>query len=159
MLVGHFAVAFVGKRVEPKISLGTLVLASMLPDILWTIFTMAGIEYMASKSSGTFDVAMSHSLLMVTIWSALFAGAYFIQRRDKREAIILFVVVLSHWILDSISHKHSLAPGVNVFLGLRLWKSLLATILVEGGFWLVAIILYVRVTYAAKPMETMAFGQ
>lgn len=34
MLVGHFAVAFVGKRVEPELSLGTLVLASMLPDII-----------------------------------------------------------------------------------------------------------------------------
>jgi len=41
MLVGHFAVAFVGKLVEPKPSLGTLVLAAMLPDILWPIFRIA----------------------------------------------------------------------------------------------------------------------
>ena len=34
MFVGHFAVAFVGKRVEPKIFLGTLLLAAMLPDLL-----------------------------------------------------------------------------------------------------------------------------
>ena len=31
MLVGHFDVAFVGKRVEPELSLGTLVLAAMHP--------------------------------------------------------------------------------------------------------------------------------
>ena len=157
MLVGHFAVAFTSKRIDTRLSLGTLVLAAMLPDILWPVFTMAGIEYIASKPTGNFDVAMSHSLLMVTIWGALFAGAYFFQHRDKRAAMILFIVVLSHWILDSISHKHSLAPGVNIYVGLGLWKSLLATFLVEGGFWLVAIILYVRATYAVKPMGNYGF--
>jgi hypothetical protein len=34
MLVGHFAVALLAKRVEPKISLGTLALAAMLADLL-----------------------------------------------------------------------------------------------------------------------------
>ncbi len=42
MFVGHVAAAFVGKRIEPKLSLGTLVLATMLPDILWPIFSVAG---------------------------------------------------------------------------------------------------------------------
>lgn len=44
MLVGHFAVAFAAKRIEPQISLGTLVLATMFLDILWLVFTTAGIE-------------------------------------------------------------------------------------------------------------------
>lgn len=157
MLVGHLAVAFTGKRIETRLSLGTLVLAAMLPDILWPVFTMAGIEYIASQPGGNFDIPMSHSLLMVTIWGALFAGIYFAQRRDMRGAWILFFVVLSHWILDIISHKHSLAPWVNIYVGFGLWNYPLATILVEGGFWLIAIVLYVRVTYAAKPMGIYGF--
>jgi hypothetical protein len=80
MLVGHFAVAFVGKRIE--LSLGTLVLAAMLPDILWPIFSIAGIEYVATKpevsESGFFEVPFSHSLLMVAIWND----------RDRRLSMI-----------------------------------------------------------------------
>ena len=49
MLVGHVAAAFVGKHIEPELSLGTLVLATMLPDILWPIFSVAGIEYVAGS--------------------------------------------------------------------------------------------------------------
>src|ERR1044071_850108 len=161
MLVGHFAAAFVGKRIEPRLSLGTLVMASMLPDLLWPIFSTAGIEYVAeepgAQGNTIFDVAISHSLLMVAIWAALFAGAYFLRRHYSRGAWVLFVAVLSHWILDSISHKHALAPGVRRHVGLELWHSIPATIIVEGGFWLLAIILYVRATRANKRAGVYAF--
>lgn len=167
MLVGHFAVAFVGKRIEPKISLGTLVLASMLPDILWTIFSIAGIEYVASKRGiavfNPLDVAMSHSLLMVTIWAALFAGGYFGWRhyRYHQESMlasgILFLAVLSHWLLDATSHKHAFVPGVQRYFGLSLWNSIPATIIVEGSFWLLAIVLYVWATHPNKRTGVYAF--
>ncbi len=42
MLVGHFAVGLVAKRVEPKTSLGTLVLTALLADFLWVIFLITG---------------------------------------------------------------------------------------------------------------------
>jgi hypothetical protein len=156
MLVGHFAVAFVGKRIEPRLSLGTLMLASMFADILWPIFTIAGIEYVAGKpgdlKNNVFDMAFSHSLMMDTIWAALFAGAYFLWRYYRhrehysRALLALFAAVVSHWFLDSVSHKHAIAPGARIFFGLGLWNHFAATIIVEGGFWLLAIILYVRAT-------------
>jgi len=49
MLVGHFAIGLTAKRVEPKISLGTLVLAAMLADFLWCVFMLAGIEHVQFK--------------------------------------------------------------------------------------------------------------
>jgi hypothetical protein len=49
MLVGHFAVGLSAKRIEPTISLGTLVLASMIADFLGCIFTIAGIEHVQSS--------------------------------------------------------------------------------------------------------------
>jgi hypothetical protein len=154
MLVGHFAVAFVGKRVEPKISLGTLMLASMLPDLLWPIFSIAGIEYTteerAGAEAGIFSIPISHSLLMVAIWASLFSGAYLLRRHYLRGSVLLFLAVVSHWLLDSVSHKHALAPGIDSHLGLGLWNSLPATIIVEGGFWLLAIILYIRSTHPNK---------
>ncbi|HKR58574.1 MAG TPA: hypothetical protein VJS64_02485 [Pyrinomonadaceae bacterium] len=45
MHVGHFAVSLLGKHVEPKISLGTLMLAALLVDPLWCLFMIAGLEH------------------------------------------------------------------------------------------------------------------
>lgn len=76
VLVGHLAVGFAAKRIEPRISLGTTVLASMLPDLLWGIFMLAGIEHVQFKQAlgaGNYfapsQFAFSHSLLMDTIWA------------------------------------------------------------------------------------------
>lgn len=168
MFVGHFGAAFVGKYVEPKLSLGTLVLAAMLPDLLWPVFSIAGVEYVVGKTGGAenkyiFDVSLSHSLLMVAVWGALFAGAYFLWRRYRhreraaRAACVLFAAVLSHWLLDSVSHKHALAPGTHRYFGLELWNSFAATIAVEGGFWLLAVALYVRATRPRNRAGRFAF--
>ncbi|MGH9972235.1 MAG: hypothetical protein ACREBG_31195 [Pyrinomonadaceae bacterium] len=167
MLVGHFGVAFVAKRVEPQISLGTLVMAAMLPDLLWPIFTIAGLEYKSDKSGTATNsqllAPISHSLLMVAIWAALFAAVYFLYRYYRthqkfwRHSLILFMAVLSHWLLDSISHKHPLAPGTNKLFGLELWSSLPATIVVEGGFWLLALIIYARATHSVGRAGVYAF--
>jgi len=40
-----------------------------------------------------------------------------------------------------------LAPGVNRYFGWGLWNSIPATIILEGGFWLLAVILYARATH------------
>lgn len=166
MHVGHFAVGLLAKRVEPKISLGTLVLAAMLSDFLWAIFLFAGLEHVrfkpgrgAANYADAYDIAFSHSLLMDVIWGALFAAAYFLRRRYPRGALVVFVVVLSHWVLDVIAHRPdmSLAPGTDNSFGLGLWTSLPATLIVEGGFWLLAIILYARATRPKNRWGVYAF--
>jgi len=166
MHVGHFAVGLAAKRVEPRISLGTLVLAALLSDLLWAIFLFAGIEHVrfmpgrgAANYADAYDIAFSHSLLMVLIWGALFAAVYFLRRRYTRGALVLFFVVVSHWLLDAIAHRPdmSLAPGTDSFYGLGLWTSLPATLIVEGGLWLLAIILYTRATRPKNRRGVYAF--
>jgi membrane-bound metal-dependent hydrolase YbcI (DUF457 family) len=165
MHLGHFAVGLVANRVEPRISLGTAVLAAMLADLLFCIFSIAGIEHAGFLSGVTrnrfigYDIAYSHSLLMGAVWAALFAVAYFLRRRYPHGAWILFAAVLSHWLLDVVSHRPDmpLAPGVHTVLGFGLWNSLPATLLVEGGFWLLAVILYVRATHPKNHAGTYAF--
>jgi hypothetical protein len=166
MLVGHFAAGLLAKRVEPKLSLGTLVLASMVADFLWCIFAIAGIEHIkfkpgrgAANYADFYDTAWSHSLLTNVVWGALFAGAYFWLRRYKRGALVLFLIVLSHWLLDFVAHRPdmSLAPGTNRFFGLGLWTSIPLTIIVEGGFWLLAVVLYVRATTPKSRLGIYAF--
>jgi len=166
MFVGHLAVGLVAKRIEPKLSLGTGVLAAMLVDLLWAIFLIAGIEHVRFKPGmgagnyfDAYDIAMSHSLLMGAVWAALFAAAYFLRRHYPRGAWILFAAVLSHWFLDFVSHKADmpLAPGVHRYFGLGLWNSIPATLVVEGGFWLVAMVLYVRATRPKNRAGVYAF--
>lgn len=155
MLVGHLAVGFAAKRIEPRISLGTTVLASILPDLLWSIFMLAGIERVAFKQAagaGNYfaasEFAFSHSLLMDVVWAAALASAYYLRRHYPRGAWVLFAAVLSHWVLDVVAHPPdmTLAPGVPKLLGLGLWTSIPATLIVEGGMWVAAIIVYVRAT-------------
>ena len=165
MLVGHLAVALVAKRIEPKISLGTWVLAAFLADLIAFPLLIAGIEHFDPVPGTTLnrtigrDIVYSHSLLMDVIWGALFAGAYFLRRRYPRGAWLLFGAVVSHWFLDLLSHRAdmALAPGVNKVFGFGLWNSLPATLVVEGGFWLIAIILYVRATSARNWIGILAF--
>ena len=109
------------------------------------------------------DMAFSHSLVMDANWAALFAGAYLLWRRYRyrehysRASWVLFAVVLSHWFLDSVSHQHTLAPGARAYFGLGLWNYFSTTIIVEGGFWLLAIILYVRASRPKNHTGVYAF--
>ncbi len=155
MLIGHFAVGLIAKRVEPRLSLGTTMLASVLPDLLWGVFLIVGIEHVLLKPGigaanylGASEISLSHSLLMDALWAALFAMGYFLRRHYARGAWVLFGAVLSHWLLDFVSHRPDmpLAPGVHRYFGLGLWNSVPATLVVEGGFWVIAIILYARAT-------------
>jgi hypothetical protein len=157
MLVGHFAVGLAAKRIVPSVSAGTLILAAVLADLLAFVFLIAGIEHVNIRPGNTavnpvdcYDFAISHSLLMDAIWAGLFAAAYFLWRRNSRGAWVLFAAVLSHWVLDFVSHRPdmALAPGVHRYFGLGLWNSLPATLLVEGSLWLLAVAIYAR---AAKP--------
>lgn len=165
MLVGHLAVGLIAKRLEPKVSLGMWVLAVMLADLLVFPFMLAGLEHFRVEPGAELNrvvgdgIAYSHSLLLDAVWAALFAGAYYLRRRDPRGAWLLFAAVLSHWLLDFVSHRPDmpLAPGVRAVFGLGLWNSLPATLIVEGGFWLLAIILYVRATRPEKRAGVFAF--
>jgi hypothetical protein len=164
VLVGHFA-GFSAKWIEPALSLGTLVFAALLADVLAFILVAAGIEHFRiatdvqrNRLIGE-NIVYSHSLLMDVLWGALLAGAYFLWRRHTRGACILFAAVISHWVLDLISHRPDMriAPGIPGAFGLGLWNSIPATLMVEGGMWLFAIVLYVRATRAKKRTAVYVF--
>jgi hypothetical protein len=78
MFVGHFAVGLAAKRAAPAVSLGTLVLAAMLADLLWCLFIIAGIEHVqfkpgmgAAQYLAFSDITISHSLSMDALWAGL----------------------------------------------------------------------------------------
>jgi hypothetical protein len=165
VLVGHFAVAMAGKRVVPGLSLGTLAFAALLADVLAFTLVAAGVEsfrmateFQRNRFMGD-NIVWSHSLLMDILWGGLLAAGYFLLRRHRPGAWILFAAVVSHWVLDWISHRPDLrlGPGLRGVYGLGLWNSIPATLIVEGGMWVIAIAFYVHATRAVRRAGIYAF--
>ncbi len=155
MFIGHFGVAFGSKGIAPVVSLGTLILAAQLLDLVWPILLLLGIEHVRIDPGNTaytplefYDYPVSHSLLMVLIWSLLFGGVYYGIRHRWTGAVVTGCVVLSHWILDFITHRPDLPvfPWGQSYAGLGLWNSVPGTILVEWAIFLAGIILYATST-------------
>jgi hypothetical protein len=139
-------------------------LAALLADLLAFPLLVAAVEKMRVQPGVAVnrvlaDMPYSHSLLMDAIWAGIFAGSYFVVRRYAPGTWLLFAAVLSHWLLDFVSHRPDmgLAPAVPQAFGLGLWNSVPTTLIVEGGFWLLAIIIYVRATRPKKRAGTYGF--
>ncbi len=166
MFIGHIAVALGAKKAAPKTSLGTLIMSAQFVDLLWPIFLILGIEHVRIDPGNTavtpldfYDYPISHSLLMCAGWSVLFGFIYYAIRKNKIGAWVVGLGVFSHWILDFISHRPDLpiAPGVNIYLGLGLWYSLPATMIVEGLMFVGGIVLYLQTTKAIDRTGKYAF--
>lgn len=166
MFIGHFGVALAAKRVAPRTSLGTLIFAAQFLDLLWPILLLLGIEHVAIAPGITkvspfdfTDYPISHSLLMVLLWSVLVGGAYFALRRYARGAWIVAFAVLSHWVLDFIVHRPDLPlrPGGLLRAGLGLWSSWPASIAVELVFFGLGLWAYLRCTRARDNIGRYGF--
>jgi hypothetical protein len=166
MFIGHIAVALGAKKVAPKTSLGTLLMSTQFLDLLWPLFLILGVEHVRIDPGNTavtpldfYDYRLSHSLLTSIGWSILFGLVYYVIRKNKLGAWVLGLGVFSHWFLDFLSHRPDLpvAPGINTYLGLGLWYSLPATMIVEGLMFVGGIVLYLRTTKARDRTGTYAF--
>lgn len=140
MFLGHFAVAMAAKRTAPRVSLGALVAAAQWPDLLWPILLLLGVERVTVTPGDTaftplrFDsYPVSHSLLASLAWALAGAALWWLVRKDAREAGIIGVLVLSHWVLDALTHRPDLqlTPWSDGRLGLGLWNSVPLTMAVE----------------------------
>lgn len=129
MLVGHVAIGLLAKRATPTVSLGTLALAALLADLLWSMFLITGIEHVQfTRETGAAhylhasDIGLSHSLLAIAIWGAILAAIYFVKSRYLNGALMLAGLAVSHCVLDWISHEPDmpLMPGGNLRFGLGL---------------------------------------
>lgn len=157
MLLGHYAVALAAKRVAPRTSLGTLVLAAQLLDELWPILLLAGVEHvrivpglMAANPLDFVSYPISHSLVMALVWGALLGATYFVRRRYARGTVVVALAVVSHWFLDLAMHRPDLqiVPGVATRVGLGGWRWIPLTIAVEGVLLAAGLAVYTRTTRA-----------
>lgn len=150
MFLGHVAVALAGKRVAPRVSLGTWVASVLLVDLVWPLFLLAGLEHVRIAPGITaftpldfHDYPITHSLAGGALWALLLAGLSRSFYRDPRALALIGAGVLSHWVLDAVAHRPDLPvlPG-GPLVGLGLWQSVPATLALELAMFGAGIYLY-----------------
>lgn len=166
MFIGHFAVGFAAKKFAPRTSLATLIAAPIFLDLLWPIFVLLGWEHVRIVPGITrynpldlYDFPWSHSLLMSIVWATSFSVIYFLISHYRPGAIAIWIGVVSHWILDWITHRPDmpLYPGGGPRLGLGLWNHVAATMATEIAMLAVGVWLYASATRARDRIGRYAF--
>lgn len=155
MFLGHFGVAFAAKKVEPRLSLGTLIAAAILVDLLWPLFLILGLEHVSIVPGITLmtpldfhDYPITHSLVGAVGWSVVGGMMIYGVTRVQRKALIGGLVVFSHWLLDLVVHRPDLPLFTNdgPMFGLGAWNSLPLTLLLELGILTIGLWFYVKAT-------------
>ena len=146
MFIGHYALALAAKKIAPRVSLGILFLACQLADIIWPNLVLLGIEAVEIEPGITVMTPLnfvhypySHSLIALIFWSAVFGAVYaFLRRSGTKAAIVIAVLVLSHWVLDVLTHR----PDMPI--------TLIDSSLIGFGLW--------NLPAVAVPLELLLFG-
>ena len=156
MFIGHFALAFAGKRAAPAVSLGTLFLACQFADLLWPTLLVLGLEQVAIEPGNTVVTPLnfisypySHSLVMLLVWAAVFALGYRLVKGSRPAAIAtIAALVVSHYLLDVITHRPDMPVTINgaARLGFGLWNRPGTTLAVESALFIIGAALYASVT-------------
>lgn len=164
MFVGHAAVALAARPLAPRVSLAAALAAAWWIDFVWPVFLLLGVEQVEIRPGDTAFTPLSfvsypwtHSLLAVFFWSLGFAAVFW--KSGRTQALILGGLVLSHWFLDAIVHRPDLPlwPGTSPLIGLGLWNSVPATLIVESVLFAAGIWIYVRAAPARDRIGTWAF--
>ena len=154
MFIGHYGAALAAKAVAPKTSLGSLLIASVFIDLIWPNLLLLGVERVRIEPGVTVVNPLafeyypySHSLLAVVGWGLLVGGVSWIIWRAPKAALIMGLLVLSHWMLDLLVHRPDLPllPD-GPFVGLGGWNSIPVTLVLEFGLLIGGAWLYLRMT-------------
>ncbi len=153
MFIGHYGAALASKKIDNKISLGTYIFASQFIDLLWPILLILGVEKVnvvpdgkPFNTLGFIYYPFSHSLLGVVFWGVLVGGIYYLIKKNLKGSVILGLLVVSHWVLDFITHIPDLQifPWSNYKVGLGLWNSAPVTMIIEGLIFAAGIFLFLK---------------
>ncbi|HYK81860.1 MAG TPA: hypothetical protein VEU55_01830 [Gemmatimonadales bacterium] len=156
MFIGHYALGLAAKRLVPRTSLGTLFVAPQLADLLWPMLLLTGWERVRVVPGPNaflrlvFDAfPISHSLLALCAWGAMYGLLYAWRTGYQRGAVVVALLVVSHWVLDFVSHVPDmpLYPG-GPRVGLGLWHSVAGTVTTEGLMFVIGMGVYLGTTRA-----------
>ncbi len=148
------------KRVDARLPLGWLFLAVQLPDIVWAVLFLLGVEkariipaQTAVRAVDLYYIPYSHSLLASLLWAgALYAIFRLLPSRAAglwkkgTMAIAVALAVISHFVLDVIVESNLPLYDDAAKVGLGLANNALAAYIVEGLILVGGLILYLRST-------------
>jgi hypothetical protein len=165
MFIGHYAVGLASKDFAPRSSMGALIAAPILLDLLWPIFLLLGWEHVSIVPNGNpflrlqFDsYPISHGLVAVIGWATLYASIYFGVTRYITGTIVIWVGVLSHWLMDFIVHQPDLPlTSGSRLVGLELWNHRWLTMALEFALFAIAAWTYQRRTRPKDKIGLYAF--
>jgi membrane-bound metal-dependent hydrolase YbcI (DUF457 family) len=151
VFIGHAALALAAKPLAPRANLGVALAATYWLDLAWPVLVLLGIERVEVDPGNTAFTPLdfvhypwTHSLAAALAWSALFGIACW--KLDRRAALVMGLLVFSHWALDALSHRPDLPlwPGSDTMIGLGLWNSVAGTLLVESALFAAGVAIYLR---------------
>ena len=166
MFIGHFALGLAAKRAVPRVSLGLLFGAAQLADLLWPLFLAAGLEQVRIDPGNTAFTPLafvsypySHSLALLVLWGVALAVLSRPFARGRHVFAVVVALVVSHWLLDFITHRPDLplSPYSSERFGLGLWSSVGWTLAAEFGIFAVGVWLYTRATIARDRAGSAGF--
>jgi hypothetical protein len=166
MFIGHFALGLAAKRATPRLSLALLFAAAQFADLLWPVLVFLGVEQVRIDAGNTaftpLDFASypySHSLLLLGGWGIVLGLLFRGFVRDKLVLPVVFLLVVSHWVLDFVTHRPDLPlfPG-GPRAGLGLWNSIPGTLVVETLLYAAGLWIYSRTTRPRDRVGRWAFA-
>ena len=130
MFIGHFSIALAAAAHPRAPRLGVLIAASQLVDVGFFTLMLAGVERMRLVPGATamnpmdlYFMPYTHSLLGAAVWAAGFGLLVGMVMRSRIGGVIAGAVVLSHWLLDFLTHRPDLGLfGDSDKVGLGLWN-------------------------------------
>ena len=160
MFIGHYGVSLAAKRVDARLSLGWLFLAVQLPDILWAVLFLLGVEkagiipaQTAVRAVDLYYIPYSHSLVASLLWAGaiyalfrLLPSSRAAGLRNATVAIAMALAVFSHFVLDVIVESNLPLYDDAAKVGLGVANNALAAYIVEGLILVGGLILYLRST-------------
>ncbi|HMH45884.1 MAG TPA: hypothetical protein VK557_20520 [Pyrinomonadaceae bacterium] len=165
MFIGHYAIGLASKEFAPRTSLGALIAAPILLDLLWPILLLLGWEHVSIVPNSNpflrlqFDsYPISHGLVAVLAWATLYASVYFGFTRYIAGSVVIWIGVVSHWVMDFIVHQPDLPLGARSRLvGLGVWNHRWLAIAIEVTLFAIGIWTYQKRTRAKDKIGLYAF--
>jgi len=159
MFVGHLGVGLGLKKIDKRINLGWIFLASLFPDFLLGLLTLFGLEEILIPANYAdlhylqFSFPYSHSVVAILIWTSLvfiLTKKYWpsVNGEKTKAAIIFSSAIFLHFIADLLVH-HSDIPLLNnnsTMFGLGLWNNMTIALIFEISLVIAGIIIYLKST-------------
>lgn len=160
MFIGHYSLAFAAKAVRRSPSLAAGFIAVQLVDIGFFALAWIGIEKWrfdpALNGIMPFDLyymPFTHSLLASVLWALVAGTAAALWAARGRKLIagtVIATLVLSHWVLDLLAHRHDLGllGDGPPKLGFALWERPAIEMPLEIGLTIAGFLVYLWSTRA-----------